>query len=90
MCAQHQHLTAGVPATVAIATLLVAMQVARKGGARSTLLYNLLGAAQWDVLLMEASIGRQAGLTQRVSLIEVPPLSPEREHMPHPTIRKLQ
>ena len=66
------------------------MQVARKGGARSTLLYNLLGAAQWDVLLMEASIGRQAGLTQRVSLIEVPPLSPEREHMPHPAVQKLQ
>ena len=76
-----------VPATVALPTLLAAMQVARKGGARSTLLYNLLGSAQWDVLLMEASIGRQAGLTQRVSLVEVPPLNPDREQTPHPHLR---
>ena len=66
------------------------MQVARKGGARSTLLYNLLGTAQWDILLMEASIGRQAGLTQRVSLIEVPPLNPDREQTPHPHSRTLR
>ena len=32
----------------------VRAQVVRKGGFRSSLLYNLLGPGEWDVLVMQA------------------------------------
>lgn len=34
-------------------------QVVRKGGLRSTLLYNLLGPGEWDVLVMQ--VGDRSG-----------------------------
>lgn len=36
-------------------------QVVRKGGLRSTLLHNTVGAGDWDVLVMQALVGMGAG-----------------------------
>lgn len=40
---------------------LPALQLARRGGLRSTLLYNLVGGGEWDVLVMNALIGMGPG-----------------------------
>ena len=37
------------------------MQVVRRGGLRSTLLYNTLGGCDWEVLVMNALIGMGPG-----------------------------
>ncbi|GAB4814328.1 hypothetical protein N2152v2_001374 [Parachlorella kessleri] len=44
----------------------------RKGGLRSTLLYNLLGAGEWEVLIMQAVIGMgPGGIPQSMSLLQL-------------------
>lgn len=48
------------------------MRVVRIKGPRSTLLYNIVGPAKWDVLLMEASVSAGGGLSRNISLMEVP------------------
>jgi hypothetical protein len=37
------------------------LQVVRQGGLRSTLLYNVLGGGEWEVLVMNVLIGMGAG-----------------------------
>ena len=46
-------------------------QVVRTKGPRSTLLYNLVGPANWEVLLMEASISAGGGLSRNISLTDI-------------------
>lgn len=48
------------------------MRVVRTKGPRSTLLYNIVGPAKWDVLLMEASVSAGGGLSRNISLMEMP------------------
>lgn len=45
-------------------------QVVRTKGPRSTLLYNIVGPAKWDVLMMEASVSAGGGLSRNVSLVD--------------------
>ena len=65
-------------------------QVVRKGGLRSTLLYNLLGAGEWEVLMMDAVIGSGAGgLPLAMSLLEMEERLPQagghcQPHAPQP------
>ena len=47
------------------------MQAVRRGGARSTLLYNTIGKAQWEVLQLDASMAAGGGLARRVSLLDL-------------------
>ena len=47
-------------------------QVVRTKGPRSTLLYNLVGSANWEVLIMEASISAGGGLSRNISLADIP------------------
>ena len=46
------------------------MQAVRRGRARSTLLYNTIGKAQWEVLQLDASVAAGGGLARRVSLLD--------------------
>ncbi|DBA95300.1 TPA: hypothetical protein ACH3X3_013192 [Trebouxia sp. C0006] len=48
------------------------MRVVRTKGPRSTLLYNIVGPAKWDVLMMEASVSAGGGLSRNISLTEIP------------------
>ena len=48
------------------------LQVVRTKGPRSTLLYNLVGSANWEVLMMEASISAGGGLSRNISLADIP------------------
>ncbi|KAL0026195.1 hypothetical protein WJX77_001230 [Trebouxia sp. C0004] len=48
------------------------MRVVRTKGPRSTLLYNIMGPAKWDVLMMEASVSAGGGLSRNISLTEIP------------------
>ncbi|DBA68293.1 TPA: hypothetical protein ACH3X2_013812 [Trebouxia sp. C0005] len=50
----------------------VPAQVVRTKGPRSTLLYNIVGPAKWDVLMMEASVSAGGGLSRNISLTEIP------------------
>ncbi|KAL0049331.1 hypothetical protein WJX82_011608 [Trebouxia sp. C0006] len=50
----------------------VLAQVVRTKGPRSTLLYNIVGPAKWDVLMMEASVSAGGGLSRNISLTEIP------------------
>ena len=50
--------------------LLLSSQAVRRGGARSTLLYNTIGKAQWEVLQLDASVAAGGGLARRVSLLD--------------------
>lgn len=50
-------------------------QVVRKGGLRSTLLHNTVGAADWDVLVMQALVGMGAG-GRPISLSLLPQVAP--------------
>ena len=51
---------------------LSGLQLVRKGGLRSTLLYNLLGAGEWEVLIMQAVIGMgPGGIPQSMSLLQL-------------------
>ena len=52
------------------ALLLCPLQAVRRGGARSTLLYNTIGKAQWEVLQLDASVAAGGGLARRVSLLD--------------------
>ena len=54
------------------ALLLCPVQAVRRGGARSTLLYNTIGKAQWEVLQLDASVAAGGGLARRVSLLDQP------------------
>ncbi|KAL3146398.1 hypothetical protein ABBQ32_003080 [Trebouxia sp. C0010 RCD-2024] len=47
------------------------MRVVRTKGPRSTLLYNLIGPANWEVLLMEASVSAGGGLSRNISLTDI-------------------
>ena len=47
------------------------VQVVRTKGPRSTLLYNLVGSANWEVLMMEASISAGGGLSRNISLADI-------------------
>lgn len=57
------------------------MQAVRGKGPRSTLLYNLVGSAVWDPLLMEASVNAGGGLSKNISLLQPLP-SPEASRNP--------
>lgn len=48
------------------------LQVVRTKGPRSTLLYNLVGSANWEVLMIEASISAGGGLSRNISLADIP------------------
>lgn len=48
------------------------LQVVRTKGPRSTLLYNVVGSANWEVLMMEASISAGGGLSRTVNLTDIP------------------
>lgn len=53
------------------------MQVVRQGGLRSTLLYNVLGGGEWQVLVMSALVGMGAGgVPISMSLLQ-PPEQPD-------------
>lgn len=56
----------------AVLTDGVVSQVVRTKGPRSTLLYNVVGPAKWDVLMMEASVSAGGGLSRNISLTEIP------------------
>ena len=60
------------PVFSAVLTDSVVAQVVRIKGPRSTLLYNIVGPAKWDVLLMEASVSAGGGLSRSISLMEIP------------------
>jgi hypothetical protein len=45
-------------------------QAVRRGGMRSTLLYNTVGKGQWDVLQLDANVAAGGGLSRRVSLLD--------------------
>ena len=57
---------------LAFHTCLRNLQVVRTKGPRSTLLYNLVGSANWEVLIMEASISAGGGLSRNISLTDIP------------------
>lgn len=46
------------------------LQAVRRGGMRSTLLYNTVGKGQWDMLQLDASVAAGGGLARRVSLLD--------------------
>ena len=46
------------------------LQAVRGKGPRSTLLYNLVGPATWDPMLMEASVNAGGGLSKNISLLQ--------------------
>ncbi|PSC69846.1 Mitochondrial import inner membrane translocase subunit Tim21 [Micractinium conductrix] len=49
----------------------VTVRIVRRGGLRSTLLYNLVGGAEWEVLVMQAVIGMgPGGIPRSMSLLE--------------------
>lgn len=49
----------------------VTVRVVRRGGLRSTLLYNVFGAAEWDAIVMQAVIGMgPGGIPQSMSLLQ--------------------
>ena len=55
---------------------VAAMQVVRRGGLRSTLLYNTLGGCDWEVLVMNALIGMgPGGVPVSMSLLQQQELS---------------
>lgn len=47
--------------TLSCAPTHTCAQLARRGGLRSTLLYNMVGGGEWDVLVMNALIGMGPG-----------------------------
>ncbi len=60
------------PVFLAVLKNSVVAQVVRTKGPRSTLLYNIVGPAKWDVLMMEASVSAGGGLSRNISLMEIP------------------
>lgn len=61
-----------LPVMLVLIPLLQALQVVRTKGPRSTLLYNLVGSANWEVLMMEASVSAGGGLSRNISLTDIP------------------
>lgn len=71
----------------------VTVRVARRGGLAVTELYNIIGPAAWEPLVMDALLGRSGLPGSSVSLLEaVPPAAGSRQQPaapppPHPSRR---
>lgn len=68
----HKQYVCRVPRHAVFGLTAAYKQVVRTKGPRSTLLYNLVGSANWEVLMMEASISAGGGLSRNISLTDIP------------------